>query len=138
MVRLTAEMKDALANALTERAFCIVGTASAEGWPNVSYRGSVAVLDDQTLTFWNRSRKETVKNIEQNGRCVVFYRNRERQANWRFFGMARIANAGDERERVWQNTPELERNTDPEKQGIGVFVAVERILDGAGNVVGDQ
>jgi predicted pyridoxine 5'-phosphate oxidase superfamily flavin-nucleotide-binding protein len=137
VARLTEAMKEALAKTIEERSFCLVGSASADGWPNVSYRGSVAVLDDHTITFWERTRRQTLRNLEENPRCVIFYRNRERQANWRFFGYARVASEGEERERAWANTPPLEQQTDPEKKGFGVFVTLDHILDGMGNRVGE-
>lgn len=135
MIAFTPEMKDALAKTIEERMFCLVATANAEGWPNVSYRGSVAVLDDQTLTIWNRSRKDTIQNIEENPRVCIFYRSRERQASWRFLGRARIAAEGAQRDQVMRNTPQLELDADPERKGIGVFVTVERILDGTGAAI---
>lgn len=121
--------------ALDERAFCIVGTADREGWANVSYRGSVAVYSGDTLSFWNRNRTLTVTNIEENPKVTIFYRNRQREANWRFFGHARIATDPDERQRVIEVTDDRELAADPDLKGIGVLVKVERVIDQAGRVV---
>jgi general stress protein 26 len=135
VLTFTNEMREAIAKAIDERAFCIVGTADKEGWANVSYRGSVAVYSDDTLSFWNRNRTETVKNIEENPRATIFYRNRERQANWRFFGHARIVTDPQERERIMSITDEREMATDPERKGIGILVKVERVIDQQGNTI---
>lgn len=135
MIEFTDDMRDAIAKAIDERAFCIVGTADAEGWANISYRGSVSVYSPDELSFWNRNRTETVKNIEENPRATIFYRNRERQANWRFFGEARIVTDPAEREKVMAVTDERELKADPELKGIGVIVKVLRVLDPAGNVI---
>ena len=135
MIQLTDEMRDALATALDERAFCIVATADAEGWANASYRGSVSVYSDDELSFWNRNRTETVKNIEQNPKAMVFYRNRERKVNWRFFGDARIVTDEAERNRIMEITDDREMATDPDRKGIGVVVKVRRVLDPSGAVV---
>ena len=135
MIEFTDDMRDAIGKAIDERAFCIVGTADAEGWANISYRGSVSVYSPDELSFWNRNRTETVKNIEENPRATIFYRNRERQANWRFFGEARIVTDPAEREKVMAVTDERELKADPELKGIGVIVKVLRVLDPAGNVI---
>jgi predicted pyridoxine 5'-phosphate oxidase superfamily flavin-nucleotide-binding protein len=128
-------MREAIRMALDERAFCIVGTADREGWANVSYRGSVAVYSGDTLSFWNRNRTLTVTNIEENPKVTIFYRNRQREANWRFFGHARIATDPDERQRVIEVTDDRELAADPDLKGIGVLVKVERVIDQAGRVV---
>ena len=135
MLKLTDEMKDAIRNAIDEGRFCIVATADADGWANVSYRGSVAVYDDSSLSFWNRNRTETVKNVEKNPRATIFYRNRDRQAHWRFFGHARIADDPAEREHVMEVTDDRELAADPDRNGIGVIVTIERVIDERGNVI---
>jgi general stress protein 26 len=135
MLSFTPEMREAIALALDERAYCIVGTADAEGWANVSYRGSVAVYSDDTLSFWNRNRTETVKNIEENPKATIFYRNRDRGANWRFFGEARIVTDKAERERIMEITDEREMAPDPERKGIGILVQVKRVIDREGQVI---
>lgn len=135
MIKITDDMRDAIAKALDERAYCLVATADGEGWPNVSYRGSVSVYSDTELSFWNRNRTETVKAIEDNPKATIFYRNRERQANWRFMGHARIVTDEEERKRVISVTDERELKTDPELKGIGVIVSVVKVIDNTGAVV---
>jgi general stress protein 26 len=132
VIEFAEEMRDALAKALDERAPCIVATADAQGWANPSYRGSVSVYSDDELSFWNRNRTETVKNIEQNPRATVFYRNRDRKVNWRFFGDARIVTNETERNRIMEITDPREMAADPDRKGIGVIVKVRRVLDPTG------
>ena len=128
---LTPEMIDLLGRAIEDRSFCLVGTADVEGWPNIGYRGSVAVFDQHQLSFWNRSRTDTVSSIEQNPRVVIFYHNRPARQIFRFYGLARLVE-GDERERVIAVTPQPELDADPDLKGIGIVVRLERILDGKG------
>lgn len=135
MIKFTDEMREAIAHAIPDRTPCLVGTADAEGWPNIAYRGSVAVFDDSTLSIWNRARRDTVANIEANPRVVVFYRNRDRRALWRFFGTASVVEDPAIRDAVMANTPQVELDADPERKGIAVLVKVERILNGAGDIL---
>jgi hypothetical protein len=130
--RLTPEMIELLGRAIEDRSFCLVGTAGKDGWPNISYRGSLAVLDEHHLSFWSRVRKETLENLDENPRVVVFYHNRPARQILRFYGIARPAE-GEDRERVIAVTPQPELDADPGLKGIGTIIRVERILDGAGN-----
>lgn len=135
MIAFTEEMREALAAALTDRTPCLIGTADAEGWPNISYRGSVAVYDDSTLSIWSRGRKDTVANIEANPRVVVFYRNRDRRALWRFYGRGTVVTDPAVRDAVIAITPQPELDADPERKGVAVLVSVERIVNGLGEVL---
>jgi general stress protein 26 len=135
MIKFTDEMRHAIANALDDRSVCIVATAGADGWPQVSYRGSVAVYSDDELSFWSRARKDTVSNIDENPKVQVFYRNSQQRIVWRFFGTARNVTDSEERDRIMELTDEREMNADPERKGIGTVVRIERIVDRAGEVI---
>lgn len=135
MIEFTDEMHHAIKNALDDRCVCIVATASADGWPQISYRGSVAVYSDDELSFWSRSRKETVPNIEGNPRVQVFYRNPQTRTVWRFFGQARNVSDAAERARIMEITDTREMDADPERKGVGSIVRVERIVDRTGAVI---
>jgi hypothetical protein len=89
-IALTDEMMRAIDNAITDRVPCLVGTASASGMPDVSYRGSMMAFDAEHLAFWERVKGESLANIESNPRVVILYVNRETRANWRFYGNAQV------------------------------------------------
>ena len=55
MIDMTDEMKNLLNNALADRMTCLVGTASKDGRPQISPKGSVMVFDKGTLAYWERS-----------------------------------------------------------------------------------
>ncbi|MEX2238691.1 MAG: pyridoxamine 5'-phosphate oxidase family protein [Dehalococcoidia bacterium] len=135
MATLTQQMKEAITSVPTDKTPCLIGTVSADGWPNISYRGSVAVYSDDSLSFWNRQRKDTVANVEAHPQVVIFYTNRERMAQWRFLGRARVVDDPVERERILSITPQVELDADPELKGVGVIVELERILDYQNNDV---
>src|SRR5690606_22393661 len=131
----TDEMRHAITNAIDERNFCLVVTASAEGWPTVSFRGSVAIYSDDELSFWNRTRRETVPNIDENPRVQVFYRNRATREVWRFIGMARNVTDTTERERIMEITDPREMAADPDRKGVGSILKVQKILDRTGEAI---
>ena len=135
MIEFTEEMRHAIKNALDDRNVCIVATASADGWPQLAFRGSVSVFSDNELSFWSRSRKDTVPNIEANPKVQIFYRNAAERIAWRFFGPGRNVTDPAEREAVMAVTDQRELDADPERKGIGTIVKIERIVDRTGAVI---
>ena len=47
MIAITAEMRERISNALADRLPCLLGTASKDGRPQISMKGSVLAYDDQ-------------------------------------------------------------------------------------------
>jgi hypothetical protein len=134
-VELTDEMINAINNALTDRAPCLVGTASADGMPDVSYRGSMLAFDAEHLAFWERVKGETLSNIEANPQVVVLYVNREKRHNWRFYGEARVLKDGELRERIMERVHPFELGQDPERIGYAVYIRVDRVRSGSQTVM---
>ncbi len=52
MIAIEGEMRELLNSALADRMVCLVGTASKDGQPQISMKGSVSVYDDNTLAYW--------------------------------------------------------------------------------------
>jgi pyridoxine/pyridoxamine 5'-phosphate oxidase len=127
MIQLREEMKTALDYALAERSPCLVATASASGLPDVSYRGSVLVFDDEHLAFWERTKLETFRNIQENPNICVFYRNAETRVSWRFYGQAQILTDGDVRAQIMERVNAFELAQDPERRGAAILIRVDRV-----------
>lgn len=127
MIALTDEMREALDRALTEGSPCLIASASKSGQPDIAYKGSMVVLDGEHLAFWERSKGQTLTNIEANPQVCVLYRNRER-GSWKFLGAASIHREGELREQVKARTPEAELNRDPGHQGFAVLIQVDQVI----------
>jgi predicted pyridoxine 5'-phosphate oxidase superfamily flavin-nucleotide-binding protein len=135
MIQLDDQMADAVNSAVADGTPCLIGTASASGMPNISYRGSVMVLDRERLAFWERAKGGSLSNLEENPQIEVFYRNRDRGLAWRFYGRATIHESGDLREQVMNRVIEAELRQDPERQGIAVVIEVDRVANGRGETL---
>src|SRR5262245_8419800 len=108
MIRMTDLMRNLLRSALADGTPCLVGTASRDGRPPISTKGSVPVLDAETLCYWQRSLRTAYAHIGENPRVVVYYRNAARASEIpfrggaiRFHGTARIVRSDPERQRIW-------------------------------------
>lgn len=140
MISMTPLMAELLDKALADGTPCLLGTATRSGDPQISPKGSVAVFDERTLSYWERSKRSALAHVGENPRVVVYYRNPSRAnempyagAALRFHGSARVIENGDVRERIWEKTIKAEQDRDPEKKGVGVLIDVDRIelLSGA-------
>jgi predicted pyridoxine 5'-phosphate oxidase superfamily flavin-nucleotide-binding protein len=125
-----SEMAEPVNNALAEGNVCLVATASRSGMPDIAFKGSVMVFDQDHLAFWERSKGQTLQNLEENPQICVIYRSRERGVAWRFYGVTETHADGPVREQVMARTVQAELDRDPERTGVGVLVRVDRIVAG--------
>ena len=133
MIKMTPLMKELLDAALADGTPCLIGTASKEGRPQISPKGSVAVFDDDKLSYWERSHRSSPKRIAENPFVTVYYRNPGRKENpyragcIRFHGRARIVSSGPEWEKAWNLTNHEEQSKDPDKKGAAVLIDLDLI-----------
>lgn len=90
MARLTEEMKALVAN---QQAF--VATASPEGIPNIGPKGSVRVLDDEHIAFFEVTGKRTYENLKSNPNIAIAVLDRENMKGFRFVGKAELVTGGE-------------------------------------------
>ena len=109
-IKMTEVMRRFLEQALEDGAPPLIGTATAGGDPQISPKGTLAVYDEGTLCFWERSYRTSYDAIVENPRVIVYCRNQARakevpfrNAALRFRGVARIASDEAARERVWNS-----------------------------------
>jgi pyridoxine/pyridoxamine 5'-phosphate oxidase len=134
-IELTDEMVEAVNRALEDRMPCIVATASADGMPDLSYRGSVLALDREHLAFWERVKGETLRNLESNPQAAIFYRNSQTRQNWRFYGSVTVLRDGPKRDEILARVHPFELAQDPERTGIAVLIRIDRIRTGSETIM---
>ena len=135
MINITDEMRQLIDNAYADGLTCVLGTASKDGRPQISLKGSVLVFDRETLAYWERSRRSALENVSENPQVVIFYRNPGQRINWRFHGTAQVHESGDIRGNVMSRTIQAELDRDPERLGVAVLVKVDSITELSGNVL---
>ena len=111
---------------------CVVATVLPDGYAQVTPRGSVVVLDDQTMGFWNRGGGTTAANVADGSKVTIFFRNPNIReilpsgGTARFYGTAEVHKSGPLLEKVWETMVQPERDRDPEKKGHAVIVRIEK------------
>lgn len=129
-------------NAAFPQNVCLVGTVRADGFANISPRGSVQVVDGNTLGLWDRGGRASSDALKNGAKLMVYFRDPSLSAVARggngllpaggiarFFGAAELHTDGDAYEQVWNNMVQPERDADPDKKGFAVLIRVELAED---------
>src|SRR6185437_3093344 len=124
---LDDEVKRLIDTALSERSPMIVASVDTQGRPRLTFRGSVQTFSDDQVGFWARNPGGgTMTNIAGNPHVSMVMRNPDNRVILQLMGRARIAEGAD-RNRVYDNAPEIEQRADADKKGAGVIVDLDRV-----------
>jgi hypothetical protein len=104
-----------------------VATASLDGTPNVSIKGSFRVLDDEHVLFADIFSLKTRKNIQENPKVAIMVYDAESRRGYAFKGKAEQLEGGP----LFEQTVESIRKAMPQlpTPKYVVKVAVESIWD---------
>ena len=127
MIQITDDMKARIDRALEDKKYCVWATTSEEGYPDISFRGSTFVFEEEHLAFWNRSLGQSTINLEKNPHVCMLYYDQPDRLGWRFYGTATVYKDGEIRQQILQRTVKAETDKDPERKGCGVLVRVDKI-----------
>lgn len=129
MIELTDEMKEAIGNAIADKAPVIVSYADAEGQPHISFRGTTQVLNTEQMAIWARDPAGGLPSaMANNPRITMLYRNPTTRLSWQFFGRGQITSDEAQRTAIYDNSPEVERNADPERKGAAIIIDIDRVI----------
>ncbi len=129
-LKLTAEMKHAINAAATSAKPIIVAYVDESGAPQLSYRGTTQALSDDQLAIWVRNPQGRIlAATKANPSVALIYGNFDPSAKgfMTFHGRARIDDAADVRQRVYDASPEGERNLDKERKGVVLVVDLDSV-----------
>ena len=104
MARLTSEVK-----AMFESQLSVIATASKDGTPNVGPKGSMHVVDDETLAYSESTGEKTLKNLRENPRVAVLVVDRQKSDGYQVKGTAELLSSGDLFEKVARRQEERKR-----------------------------
>lgn len=104
-----------------------VATIGEDGWPNVSIKGSGALLDDQHLYFADIFSKKTRDNLLANSRVAVGIFHPDKKVAVQVKGVADMVDQGELFDRVAKQIEDLQMNLPPIK--YVVRIQVESVWD---------
>jgi general stress protein 26 len=135
MIKLIDQMRELVDNALANGCPCILATAASDGEPDIGYKGSMMVFDDESLAYWERTRRQHLKNVIENPKVVVLFRDAKTKAGWRFHGTAQVLDDGPVRDQVMARTVAAELEKDPEHKGAAVIIKLDKVTNFGGQVL---
>jgi hypothetical protein len=121
----------------------LVSIALPNGYAQVTPRGSVLVLDDETLAIWERGKGSTNAELKDGTKVTFYFRDPKLRESGllpaggiaRFYGTAKVHKSGPVYDKVWEKVVQPEKDRDPEKKGWAVTVKVERAEDLGGKTL---
>jgi predicted pyridoxine 5'-phosphate oxidase superfamily flavin-nucleotide-binding protein len=91
MAKLTQEMKDLV----EAQKVCFAATADRKGKPNVSPKGSIYVVDDETLAFADLYSQKTRENLKVNSYIALTVVDLKAFKGYQFKGKAELLEEGN-------------------------------------------
>jgi hypothetical protein len=104
-----------------------VGTASLDGMPNVTPKGTVQLLDDQHIVFADLFSLKTRRNLEQNPKVAVTVIEPNGTKGYQMKGTAELLTSGPLYDRIASELKQKSANL-PTPRYV-VKIAVEAVFD---------
>jgi predicted pyridoxine 5'-phosphate oxidase superfamily flavin-nucleotide-binding protein len=128
MIQLTDDMRDRLSSALADKSPVVAATVDADGQPHLSFYGTTQVYGPEQLAIWVRDPASAfLQRIAGNPRVAFMYRNAADRVMYQFHGRGRPVADADVRQRVFDNSPEVEQGLDPDRRGVAVLIDVDQV-----------
>jgi hypothetical protein len=139
-LKLSAELKETVNTALARGRMMSVAYVSPEGRPELSFRGSVQAYSDTQLAIWVRDPAGGILKAVAGGHphIALLYGELSPQSKAfaTFRGRGRVDSSESVRRKVFDDSPEIERNMDKDRKGVALIIDLDSV-DGffAGNVL---
>ncbi len=116
-----------------------VATVAADGMPNISIKGSGALLDDEHLYFADMFSHKTRENIAHDDRVAVGIHDPERKIAMQVKGRAELISSGPVFKQVNEHLAELSESLHLPPMKYVVRISVESVWDmGPGPHAGEE
>ena len=132
---ISQKIRDLIRSAWDDGAPCLVATNGPDG-PNISVKGSMVVVDDHHLAYWERSKRQALENLGHDKRVCIIYANFKAQRDGvldsgflRFYGTAQLYESGPVRDEIFKLLLPREQTHVGADTGIGVLVKIDRAAD---------
>jgi hypothetical protein len=139
-LKLSPALKETVNTALARGRMISVAYVSPEGRPELSFRGSVQALSDTQLAIWVRDPAGGIIKAVASGHAhiTLLYGEigAESKAFVTFRGRGHVDPSEPVRRKVYEASPEAERNRDKDRKGVALVIDLDRV-DGmfGGNVL---
>lgn len=130
-LKLSQALKDVVNKALDHGRMMSVAYVSAEGRPELSFRGSTQAYSDTQLAIWARNPEGGIVAAMRGGRPHISLLYGEIRPDAKTFlsfrGRGHIETSEAVRRAVYDHSPELERNLDKNRGGVPLIIDLDSV-----------
>ena len=130
-LKLSPALKETVNTALARGRMMSVAYVSPEGRPELSFRGSVQAYSDTQLAIWVRNPAGGILAAVASGHpdIALLYGElgAESKAFVTFRGRARVDSSEPVRRKVYEDSPEAERNLDRDRKGVALIIDLDSV-----------
>lgn len=116
MGKITEEMK----TMIEKQGLVFSATASKDGAPNVSPKGSIRVWDENTLLFVERNSPRTTRNLKENPRMALVVLDKEKSRGYQFKGNVELVDKGP----LYEEVERIEKGRTPYRGPFNYVVKI--------------
>lgn len=125
---ISAELAERINTSFTSGLPMLIAYVNAESQAKLSFRGSTHVHSDDQLAVWVRDPEGGILNaIGSNNKVTLMFRDPATRTTIFFYGRAHVEDDQATRDRVYDESPEAERNADPDRKGKPLIVDLDQI-----------
>ncbi len=130
-LKLSPALKETVNTALARGRMMSVAYVSPEGRPELSFRGSVQAYSDTQLAIWIRNPVGGILKAITSGHPHIALLYGELGAQSKAFvtfrGRGHVESSETARRKVYEGSPEGERNMDKDRKGIALIIDLDSI-----------
>jgi hypothetical protein len=130
-LKLSPALKDTVNTALARGRMISVAYVSPEGRPELSFRGSVQAYSDTQLAIWVRNPEGGIIKAVASGQphIALLYGELgpQSKAFVAFRGRGRVDSSESVRRKVYDDSPEVERNMDKDRKGVALIIDLDSV-----------
>jgi hypothetical protein len=139
MIELDKEVAERIAGAIESGNVLTAAYVEISGKPHLSFYGSTHVHGPDQLAIWVRKPdSELLKTLPTNPHMACLSGDVSDRVYYTFEGKGRVSE--DQRERIYDEMHPIERQFDPDRNGVAVIVDLDRFttFSKAGKVVQER
>jgi hypothetical protein len=130
-LKLSPALKETVDTALARARMMSVAYVSHEGRPELSFRGSVQAYSDTQLAIWVRNPAGGIVKAVTSGHPYIALLYGELGAQSKAFvtfrGRGHVETSESVRRKVYDGSPEGERNLDKDRKGVAIIVDLDSV-----------
>ena len=129
-LKLSPALKQTINSALDRGRMLSVAYVGADGRPELSFRGSLQAYSDTQLAIWVRNPQGGIVQAVRDGRVHISLLYGELGASKAFVsfrGRGHIEQSEAVRKKVYDSSPELERNLDKDRGGVPLIIDLDSV-----------